>query len=449
MAGIEMTAVELRVALTGGEKWAALRRSDLTIPWSQIQHVEVVAEPYRLVQGLRALGLAVPWRTRIGTWRARGRRIFAVTRRHEPGIRLDLQGHDFSQVLLSLPAPDDVAERLQDRLDALPSTRPAVRQGPGTPDERVIRFASGDTMLGGTLVTPGLGEPVRGAAVVLTGSGALDRDGSQQRAPLDVSRQLAASLAATGVATLRYDKRGIGTSGGDYLATGFHDNVDDARAALQTLASRADTANVPRFVIGHSEGAMIAAVLAAESDNHLAGAVLLAMPAKTGEQTLLWQAAQIAPTLPGPVKAVLKLFRTGPVKQQRALLDRLADTTSDVTRIRGVKMNAKWFRELLAFDPIPVLRAITVPVLAITGDKDLQVDPADLDEIAANVRGPVTVRRVPDLTHILRRDPAEPSIGAYRKLLREPVDGAVLQDISAWIRSASDVASGSAQRATG
>src|SRR6185312_9289904 len=106
-------------------------------------------------------------------------------------------------------------------------------------------------------------------------------------------------------------------------------------------------------------------------------------------------------------------------------------------------------RELLAFDPIPVLRAITVPVLAITGDKDLQVDPADLDEIAANVRGPVTVRRVPDLTHILRRDPAEPSIGAYRKLLREPVDGAVLQDISAWIRSVSDAASGSAQRATG
>ena len=64
MADIEMETSDLRVALTRGEKWAALRRSDLTIPWSQIQTVEVVAEPYRLVHGLRAPGLAVPWRTR-------------------------------------------------------------------------------------------------------------------------------------------------------------------------------------------------------------------------------------------------------------------------------------------------------------------------------------------------------------------------------------------------
>ena len=55
-----------------------------------------------------------------------------------------------------------------------------------------------------------------------------------------------------------------------------------------------------------------------------------------------------------------------------------------------------------------------MPVLAITGDKDLQVDPADLDIIAATVAGPVTIRRVPDLTHILRRDPAAPTLGAYR-----------------------------------
>ncbi len=129
MAEIELAADELRVVLTGGEKWAALRRSDLTIPWSQIQTVEVVAEPYRLVHGLRAPGLAVPWRTRIGTWRAKGRKIFAVTTRHTPGIRLELQGHDFAQVLLSLPAPDDLAERLRARLDA--SRSPADRKSAG------------------------------------------------------------------------------------------------------------------------------------------------------------------------------------------------------------------------------------------------------------------------------------------------------------------------------
>ncbi len=134
MADIEMETSDLRVALTRGEKWAALRRSDLTIPWSQIQTVEVVAEPYRLVHGLRAPGLAVPWRTRIGTWRAKGRKIFAVTTRHTPGIRLELQGHDFAQVLLSLPAPDGLAEQLLARLDA--SRSPADRKSAGNPEQR-------------------------------------------------------------------------------------------------------------------------------------------------------------------------------------------------------------------------------------------------------------------------------------------------------------------------
>ena len=81
------------------------------------------------MHGLRAPGLAVPWRTKIGTWRAKGRKTFAVTTRHTPGIRLELQGHDFAQVLLSLPAPDGLAEQLRARLDA--SRSPADRKSAG------------------------------------------------------------------------------------------------------------------------------------------------------------------------------------------------------------------------------------------------------------------------------------------------------------------------------
>jgi fermentation-respiration switch protein FrsA (DUF1100 family) len=103
--------------------------------------------------------------------------------------------------------------------------------------------------------------------------------------------------------------------------------------------------------------------------------------------------------------------------------------------MQGVRVNAKWFREFLAFDPKPALAEITIPLLAITGAKDLQVDPADLDVIAATVAGPTTTRLVPDLTHILRRDPAAPSIRAYRALLKQPVDAVVLGDISLWIQS--------------
>ena len=131
----------------------------------------------------------------------------------------------------------------------------------------------------------------------------------------------------------------------------------------------------------------------------------------------------------------MRLLRTDPAKAQRKSLDRLKASTTDVIRMQGVRVNAKWYREFLAFDPKPALAAITVPVLAITGDKDLQVDPADLEVIAATVRGPVTTRRVPDLTHILRRDPAPPSTRGYRALLKQPVDAVVLSDISQWIES--------------
>ena len=84
----------------------------------------------------------------------------------------------------------------------------------------------------------------------------------------------------------------------------------------------------------------------------------------------------------------MRLLRTDLAKQQRKSLDRLKASTADVTRMQGVRVNAKWFREFLAFDPRPALAAITIPVLTITGDKDLQVDPA----ISTSSRPPFAVR---------------------------------------------------------
>ena len=84
-------------------------------------------------------------------------------------------------------------------------------------------------------------------------------------------------------------------------------------------------------------------------------------------------------------------------------------------------------------DPPHYLRRITVPVLAITERKDLQVDPADLDTMTAIVPGPITTIRVPDLTHILRRDPGAPTLKSYRSQWQRPVDQQVLDDVRDWI----------------
>jgi alpha/beta superfamily hydrolase len=95
----------------------------------------------------------------------------------------------------------------------------------------------GDPPLAGTLTLPDRDRPVP-AVVIASGSGPLDRDSNHRRARFDVARQLAVALAEAGLASLRYDKRGVGESPGDWRAAGLHDNVDDLGRALATLAAR-------------------------------------------------------------------------------------------------------------------------------------------------------------------------------------------------------------------
>ncbi|SEJ71778.1 alpha/beta hydrolase [Demequina mangrovi] len=268
------------------------------------------------------------------------------------------------------------------------------------------------------------------AALILAGSGPLDRDGDAKRVPLHVSRDLAGMCEAQGWATLRFDKRGVGGSTGEYLPTGFWDELADARAALAWLQARPETG--PVIVIGHSLGASFAAELAAENDD-VAGAILLAATAKTGEETLLWQAPQVARGLPRFAQVVLRLTRTDVVKQQRKALDRLRASTGDVERIQGARVNARWMREFLAYDPRPALDRLSVPVLALTGEKDVQVDPADLEAIRAAAPTAET-HLVPDVDHILRHEPAAVSnVQRYRKQALQPIAAEVEGRVDAWL----------------
>jgi fermentation-respiration switch protein FrsA (DUF1100 family) len=286
--------------------------------------------------------------------------------------------------------------------------------------------------LSGTLTLPDGDLPVP-AVVLASGSGPVDRDSNHRRARFDVARQLAHALAGAGLASLRYDKRGVGSSPGDWRAVGLHDNVDDLGRALDALAARPEVDAGRILLAGHSEGALLAAALAGRGAP-AAGVVLLSMSATPGEQLLLWQAGRVAPTLPAPVRAILRLLRIDLLKKVAANHARIRATTTDVARIGGARINARWTREFMAHDPREDLRHIAVPVLAVTGEKDLQVDPADLDVVVATVPGPVEVHRVPELTHTLRRQPGPPSLSAYRKELREPVNQDVLATVVQWCR---------------
>jgi pimeloyl-ACP methyl ester carboxylesterase len=290
---------------------------------------------------------------------------------------------------------------------------------------------AGDVELAGTLALPDGDDGPFPAVLIASGSGPLDRDSDHRRMRFQVARRLAEALAAAGFASLRYDKRGVGASPGDWLAAGFSDNIDDLAAARDTLAARPEVDPARLLVAGHSEGALLGAALAARGAP-LAGLVLLSCSATPGDQLLRWQARQLAPSLPAPVRALLRLLRTDLEAKVAANHGKIRATTTDVARIGGARINARWTREFLDHDPRSDLARVTVPVLALTGEKDLQVDPADLDVIAATVPAPVTVHRVPDLTHTLRRQPGPASLRSYREELRRPVDPVVLETVVGW-----------------
>lgn len=251
------------------------------------------------------------------------------------------------------------------------------------------------------------------------------------RLPLALSRDLARVLNEAGWASLRFDKRGVGESGGDYLSTGFYDELADATSALEWLKSQPNLTTV--VPVGHSAGALYAAEMSALGEAG-SGAILLAYTTSTGEETLIWQAGEIGESVPRWIKALLRTFGTSIERQQSKALAKLKNTSKDVVRVQRQKINAKWMREFLAYDPKPVLRMTTSPLLAITGSKDVQVDPADIDTIEALTGAHTTTVLVKDVDHILRTETAPVSNPKrYKQQITQPMDGRVVDAIITWL----------------
>jgi hypothetical protein len=310
--------------------------------------------------------------------------------------------------------------------------------------EQEAVFRSGAFCLRGTLALPA-GDPPFPCVLMIVGSGRVDRDENQRAFRLNVMNTLAARLAERGIGSLRYDKRGVGASEGDFWTAGFFDNVADAQAAVAYLRGQPLVDPGKVFVLGHSEGAYIAARVAAgdpdgvgdqagAGDQGLAGAVLLAGGARPGEEELHWQGRRVAETLTGFNAWLIRLLRTDPVKRQADQLEKVKRSRKDHYRAQLVaRVNARWFREFLAYDPRADLARIHVPVLAITGEKDVQVDPGNLERMRELIPAPFEAHAVPDLTHLLRREEGPPGIGTYRKQIKRPLDPRIPALIIDWL----------------
>lgn len=279
-------------------------------------------------------------------------------------------------------------------------------------------------------------------AVLLAGSGPVDRDGNTRGLNLTIQRELATALAAAGVDSVRFDKRGVGESAGEFLSTGFDDLVDDALAVVDAVSDE----GLPVVVIGHSEGSALAVRVAAQRPA-LAGIVMLSGYARSGLEVLRWQSETVAGDLPWLVRAVLRLMRTDVQKRSERARQQLLSTTDDVTRIGGARVNARWFREFMRYDPRDELARVRQPVLAVTGSYDLQSPPADLEVIAQTAGGPVHTVELPEVSHILRTQ-ERATLRSYRADVRRAIDERVVRLISAWVAEVlSDRGSGAVDRA--
>ncbi len=255
--------------------------------------------------------------------------------------------------------------------------------------------------LAGTLTFPKGPGPFP-AVILVTGSGPQNRDEEiLGHKPFLV---IADYFAQRGIASLRWDDRGVAASTGNFQTATTLDFADDAQAAIDFLAAQPGINDKELGVVGHSEGGLIAAILGARSTARtqgprLAFLVLLASPGVRGDQLLLMQNAALG-RASGMTEAQIqeanavnsKLYSIAISKGDQAtlrarIIDTLNRTIDEASGLSQAQKDAQrarvaveadqlltpWIRTFLTLDPAEYLKQVTLPVLALDGTKDLQV----------------------------------------------------------------------------
>ena len=305
--------------------------------------------------------------------------------------------------------------------------------------------------LAGTLTLP-QGRGPFPAAILITGSGAQDRDETIfGHKPFAV---LADHLTRHGVAVLRYDDRGIGRSTGRFPGATSADFATDANAAFAFLAARPEIDRRAIGFVGHSEGGMVGPIAAMDNPD-LAYLVLLAGPG-VGTRDLLEaqrraiaesqgaSAAEIERTVPLQAELIgIAASDAGDAEVRAAFAASLTDARLAEAGLPAAARDSMaammldpWFRWFLRYDPAPALRHFRGPLLAVNGSLDRQVLPAqNLAGIRAATAGhrDVTVTELPGLNHLFQTARTG-GVGEYAAS-EETMAPVVLSTVADWIRA--------------
>jgi uncharacterized protein len=287
--------------------------------------------------------------------------------------------------------------------------------------------------LAGTLLLPKTKKPVPGV-ITITGSGLQTRDEPLPFPNLEKyrpMRQIAEALASRGMAVLRVDDRGVGDSGGGDTLANVTTSLfaDDVRAEVAYLRSRAEIDPKRIALVGHSEGGIIAPMVA-DTDPQIAAIVLMAGSGKRGDQISKEQLIDILDRTPG-MSAEAKQKQ---IAQQEDMI-RAVQTGGDLSKYPA-QVRLAWTKEFWTYDPLATIRKVKQPILILQGELDRQItaDQAELLNKAAREGGnrDVTVHVFPNLNHLFLTSKTG-AFAEYQTLTVTAIGDDVLKILGDWL----------------
>ncbi len=350
------------------------------------------------------------------------------------------------------------------RVESLPDLSRPQEPLPPFPyrtEEVSIPNKKGGFELSGTLSYPE-GDGPFPAVVLISGSGPQNRD--EELLGHKPFLLIADFLTRQGMAVLRYDDRGTGKSGGTFHTANTYDLATDAEAAFAFLLKHPAVSADHIGLIGHSEGGMIAPLVASRNSK-VAFIILLAAPGTSGQQILLDQAELIGRADSVPLEELNDNLRIARMtydiiarekkkeeagRKIRELIKKETENmsaeeiaeaglTEQAINAMVYELTSDWFSTFVRFNPEVYLKKVRCPVLALNGEKDLQVPAAlNLEGINRALKSgkcpSFEVVALPDLNHLFQHC-ATGSPSEYVKI-RETMSPEVLQIMIRWIKEA-------------
>jgi uncharacterized protein len=301
------------------------------------------------------------------------------------------------------------------------------------PNDEDFRIPANGFSLAGTISKPASVTGKLPAVILVSGSEPTDRDENVFGIP--IFGQIADTLADGGFIVLRYDKRGVGQSGGRTEAARLEHFAEDAKAAVKAVSERKDVDRKRIAVVGHGEGGWVA--LMSAKDKNIAAVGLVSTVAVSGRDLNLYQVThglERSTRSEAERQATIDLQK----KIQQAVVTGLGWDQINVSEDIRHQADTPYFQSFLTLDPAKLMKDVSQPLLIVEGERDTQVPPANAEKLETLAKGrkkpaPVRLVKIPGINHLLV--PATTGeVDEYGKLTDRHVSSAVTTELISWLR---------------